>query len=433
MPRILRLLLLFLLTTSPAFAQLTAQGNEQVITYSGSTAFVVTNFPVANMTSPSGTNTFIMNVNPPPNSVRVYVSNDTATPCNNLTVSIASTGNTQLNSFNSNVGAWQSIQVQQGTSGFANSQTLTLPASGTVAVTSQPIIGSKIALFIVLGAACGGVNIDVQAVFGQFTSPASQVQGTVAQGANGAGINPLVCGGLDTGNLVRPCSMYNSASSTINEGYGLGIGMAANNTIFGFTGTVFPKNQGSGALGVALYATQAASGSNSVTLRSSNGTNTSCGFSGTTSESCNGLLVADVGYINNIGTQSITSTGTFSLGRYDGGFGSEAQFCRFDFGTTGGSGTTPTLDVYIQDSPDGVNFTDRIHFAQVTTTGSPTRAWATLDAAQGTATPTLYTNQTLAANTIVNGAIASQFRVAFVVGGTGSPTWNGVNVWMNCK
>lgn len=417
-----------------ARAQLTTTGGEITVPYSGTTATILSaNTPAANLNITSGTNTFLLSVNPVQNSVRLYVQNDTANSCANLQILIASTGNNNVTSFNSNVGAWQAVSTAIGTGGFSTTtQTFTLPATSTVAITTAPIIGGRIAVQLVLNPAnsCATTNLEAQAVFGVFTVPTSQVQGTVATGLNGAAVNPLVCGGLDTSNLVRPCGMYRSSDSLINELPGLAIGQAGS-TLTGNTQQVFPKNQGSGPLAVNISATTAAGGTNTSTLRTANGGGQiQCGSGN--GFTCGGLLISDSGFINNTGAQVVTTSTTFSLSRNDIGFGSEVQYCRLDFQTTGGSGTAPTLDVYFQDSPDGVNFTDRVHFAQVTTTGSATRAWATLSATAGTSTPTLYTNQTLAANTQVNGAMGNYFRVAYVTGGT-TPQWNGVQFTMNCK
>lgn len=428
------------LFVSPCFAQLTSKGKEQIVSYSGNTAAILNNKPVnPNLLTNTGTNTFIMNVNPPANAVRIYVSNETANACNNLTLSIASTGNNFFNSFNSFTFAWQTVQVA-GTGAFAASQALTLPANGTVAITSQPIIGNKIAIFLVLSAGCATTNVDMQAVFGSFSPPNSFVQGPVAPGASYTGFNPVVIGGVDLSGNVQNLTAYTPAGSG-NAGPGLGIGegnaplpLANNNAS---TRTDWPNGQTNGGpLAVGLMGVAPALSGWTIIPVMTNSTTAVCN---TTSFGCPGLYVADAGLVT-FSSQSVGSgTNTFLLAQDDLANGSVVQTCRIDASITNTAGTTPTLDLYIQDSPNNTNWTDRVHFPQVTT--GTQRLWTTLSGSQPQSSNsaavntlqaiTTYTDATLAANTVLQGSIGKYIRMKTVAAGT-SPAYT-VRVDLNCK
>ena len=436
--KIFSLFVLLLLCAAPALGQLTSQGNEQVISYSGATAFVLTNTPVnPNLLTSTGTNTFIMNVNPPTNSVRIYITNDTANACSNLTVSVASTGNTALNSFNSSVAAWQTVQVQTGSGAFVGSQPITLPASGTVAVTSQAIIGSKIAVFIVLSSGCNAplTSIDVQVVFGTFSPSLSQVQGLVANGATGTSINPVLVGGTDASGFARTVTVQNSGSTN-----GLTIGNisgGANSTYAG--AAVSPASPAQGPLMTLGFIERggATGGQAVINAPAAAFYPQACS---TNAEGCAGAYASDSGYmfINNF-TITTAGSSTRTLGNVDANQGAEVQTCRVEITATNTAGTTPTLDAYFQDSIDGTVFSDRIHFPQFTI--GTARYWATLSGhlppatnSGATSTPlpiVTPTTNTLAVNTLIQGAMGEKFQFSFVTGGT-TPAYNG-NIMINCK
>ena len=87
---------------------------------------------------------------------------------------------------------------------------------------------------------------------------------------------------------------------------------------------------------------------------------------------------------------------------------------------TAASGTTPTLDVYIQGSYDGVNWTDIGHFTQVTAAG---RRYLSIKPRQDTATTTATEDwaeqvRNLAAGSVRNIAAPCLIRADAVIGGT---------------
>lgn len=230
---------------APAQAQLVSQGNETVVPYSGFTAIIATNTPAQNFTQTTGTNTFILNATPS-NAVRVYLTNDTANACNSFQVTVATTAEQQLNSFNQNLAAWQVVPVINPLSGqFSNSTgVMSLPGNTTAVLTSAAIAGNKIAVIVNnTSGGCASTSVDVVAVFTPIaiTSPlisvggngsltngiSANVQGISAAGANATAINPILNGdaGSPVNTGVNTAGVDNvSASSTIVP--------------LGFTGTV---------------------------------------------------------------------------------------------------------------------------------------------------------------------------------------------------
>jgi hypothetical protein len=84
---------------------------------------------------------------------------------------------------------------------------------------------------------------------------------------------------------------------------------------------------------------------------------------------------------------------------------------------TAASGTTPTLDVYLQTSVDGTNWHDVGHFAQVTAAGI-----RFLRLVLGGAIPAVVEeaqkDASLAAGTVEHGPAGKQLRVKYVIAGT---------------
>jgi hypothetical protein len=415
-------LLAVLLGLAPAaLAQLVSQGNEQVVTYSPPTASVLVNSPVnPNLLVNTGTNTFILGVNPPTNAARIYITNDTVNACNNLTVSMASTGNNALNSFNANPQAWQSILVQSGSAAFGASAALTLPASGTVAVTSQPIIGSKIALFVVLSAGCATTNIDMQVVFGTFSPGLSAVTGVTPPGGNASGTAPVLIGGIDLGGLARSVNVIVDPSGGLQ---GIPIGGQGAGPGGTYANVRLPGNATDGPLAIYLYGETQSASTAPVNLAS--------GVCSSTAN-CSGIYAADPGFLNITTTPGITTSGqtvTFYLTPQGGVTHSTAETCQFATTIVNNAGTTPTLDVFIQDSLDGSNWDDRIHFNQATTGTS--RQAAGIAGTSANETVHAYTNHTIAAGTIVSGPIGPFLQAEFQVTGT-TPSYT-VTLAAYCK
>lgn len=421
-PWIITLLLLMTLLLFPgrSLAQLTSQGNEQVITYSGATAFVLTQQPVnPNLLVTTGTNTFIMAVNPPTNAARVYVTNDTANACSNLTISLASTGNSALNSFNQNVQAWQTVNVQSGTGGFGATAPITLPASGTVAITSQPIIGSRIAVFVVLSSACLTTTVDVQVVFGTFTPAIGSVQGVVAPGQPGSGVNPVLIGGTDVSNnarLYKACQDSVGVACANTGGYTMPIGAGGNTTSSEYnsaSANLSSPNAASGPLAVVTGGQLSNSVSGLVVSTYAGGNN----IAGSAQNSAPGQFETRAGFLRERVGLTVTSTlddSPTGVTVFVGNFSS----CFVTVKPTLNSGTSPTLNAYFQTGTDTTTFTDRISFTQFTASGNQYAGIAS----SASITPAIFTSGTLAAGTVVNGPIGPYLNMHFVAGGT-TPNW----------
>lgn len=165
-------LLFFLLAlASPAFGQLVSTGNEQVVQFlSPPSVNLLSNSPVnPNLLSGTGTNEFILSTQGLPNSVAsVFITNDTANPCNNLTISFGTTG-ANITSFNNSPGFWQPLGFQptQATAaGFVSSSgAITLPANATVKITTLTIAAKSLMIQLPLSSACPTTNIDVNIFF----------------------------------------------------------------------------------------------------------------------------------------------------------------------------------------------------------------------------------------------------------------------------
>lgn len=432
--RLFLLVLLFLILPVRSFAQLTSQGNEQIISYAGSTAFILNNSPVnPNLLVNTGTNTFIMNVNPPTNAVRIYLTNDTANACSNLTVSIASAGNNSLNSFNQNLPSWQSVQVQTGAAGsFAATAPITLPASGTVVVTSAPILGTKIAVFIVLSSGCATTNsMDVEAVFGTFTPATGFVQGVVAPGTSATSINPLLIGTKDsqTGLAVMAESISPTGETTSSRGLSVGGGNQGFGTTWTGNSVRAPAAVVDGPMAVTpVFPIGVNGGSPSLQPHAASMSHEPC----TSNCSMDALLVSDAGSFSTTANVTFTTTGQqislWNISSVGGTLNGEFQTCHFSLYVTAVSGTTPTMDVFIQDSGDNVSWDDRIHFPQIT---APIKYTAGIAGTSTNQPIAVVANRTIAANTIVSGPLDGFGQLVVVIGGT-SPSFT-TTIVTNCK
>lgn len=233
--RFLFALVLTVILCSGAWGQLISQGNEQQIIYSGYTAVLATNTPASNFAQTTGTNTFILNATPS-NAVRVYLTNDTANACNAFQITIATTAEQQLNSFNQNLQAWQIVPAINPVTGtFAtNTGALSLPGNSTVVITSAAIAGNKIAVIVNnTSGGCATTSVDVVAVFTPIaiTSPLisvggngaitpgniANVQGIASAGSNASAINPVLGGdiGQPVNTGINTAGVDNVSASSI--------------------------------------------------------------------------------------------------------------------------------------------------------------------------------------------------------------------------
>lgn len=418
----------------PASAQLTQQGQEKFLNCTSASCVLTTpGAPVnPNLLVNSGVNTFVIGVAPTTNAVRLYITNDTANSCNNITVSMASSGNSSISSFNSNPQAWQSLQVSAAGGAFVGSSPITLPSLGTVAVTSQPIIGTRVTIFVVLSVGCATTNVDIQAVFGTFSPPVSAVQGVVPAGGAASGENPILIAGKDVANNVRVATVIDhTVLGSQVDGLSIGGNDVSNGAQFGTFRT--PAGSGSGPLAVSsMYLTP--NGANTTQPRTSVGSLSGSCFNG---NSCTGLQVSDTGYDTTVSLGVSTGGGSIGLWQSDNfpvnnEAGSKFETCHFAAKSVNTGGTSPTVDVYIQDSGDGSQYDDRIHFGSLNGAVSvPVYQFAGIAGTSTNMAVHAPQDAVLASNTIVSGPIGMIGRMKIVTGGT-SPAYT-VTIQMSCK
>ena len=127
-------------------------------------------------------------------------------------------------------------------------------------------------------------------------------------------------------------------------------------------------------------------------------------------------------------TNSNVSTNTFQqlFGKEPTGLyiGDPSSFnsCTFDLITSNISGTTPTLNVYIQNQNETVNplNDDRISFTQATTGTAYQEATILLNSSS---VPHVLISKSLAAGTMATGKFTDEINLAWTVGGT-SPAYS---------
>lgn len=120
-------------------------------------------------------------------------------------------------------------------------------------------------------------------------------------------------------------------------------------------------------------------------------------------------------------TTAVTTNGTSATLNLSSLLGGEPDGAQFMLNATTMSGTTPTLDVYLQWSSDaGTTWWDFVHFAQVTTTGKQSALWTRRDNDGTGGTGVIATGDAvLGASKVIAAPInSSSFRVKWVISGT---------------
>src|SRR6267142_682256 len=208
-----------LLVAFPADAQLTPQGVEQPITYSGKVASLAVNTPALNFSVTTGVNTFILAAQPE-TAARIYIVNETSNACAAaFQISVATTSQKNIGSFNNNQQNWATVPIINTSGSYAaNSGIVAIPALGSVVITSSAIAGQNVAVFVVnTNGSCASTSIDVLVEFAtvSITSPlinvasgnnivqpglVANVQGIVPVGSNLNSVNPVAIGGKTPAN-----------------------------------------------------------------------------------------------------------------------------------------------------------------------------------------------------------------------------------------
>jgi hypothetical protein len=203
-----------------------------------------------------------------------------------------------------------------------------------------------------------------------------------------------------------------TADDGLTPGPGLAIGLGGSS--LGGTGGTFPNGQS--PLAVVLEAQQTNQSAFDIPVQASNG---NCLL---TTSNCNGIFTVSSGYgkqatVTNQGVNlNANLWGAVGTGITDRGV---LQECWFSVQVTSASGTTPTLDVYLQDGPDGSAFNDRAHLPQFTTTGS---AAGGISGGGVGFTPAAFQSGLLAAGSKIDGPIGPYGNLFFKIGGT-SPSF----------
>lgn len=341
--------------------------------------------------------------------VCVFVENLNPTNPHTVTLAAFQTGNPSNRQFSGNTGEWVQVSVLNP---FASVPAHTVNASFFSAT------GAANVTITVSGAvAAGGGSPDTANIFAtQSNNGTCGATGgaTLVQGSQSPGTalitNPVISAGvLNSPTDVEPFPLTGTTSDWgLEEGFSAGIGSTISNyRLFGLNGT------SSAAMGVEMFPYFAGSGG--AEPLGGNPTPTGSGFSGTVP---NSAFVQNAGQSFTL-TQTVTNNSTGSIASTANPQGVH-RGCQFILKVNGSiTGTSPTLDVFIQDSIDGSVWDDRVHFAQLisTSTGSFVAAINV-----GSFVPRATTDATLAAGTIADGQLAPFLRAKFVVSGT-SPSF----------
>lgn len=379
--------------------------------------------------------TYILTPVSPEVGVCFYVVNNNPTNAHPFTAQVFQTSDGGVLDFTNNQGKYSSITI----TGLPAS----VPALSVGAGFSGTTAAAQIAFKFTASGALGGSPDTADLFFVQTTSPSCgaagagilSVQGAIADGTAFGSTNPLVIGGKTSANSSSPLvaktltALGENANDIAGGGVynvvGLAIGAGGLNQLGSFTALTLPNN---GPMASALFAVKADTSSppSQYLVQSANG-----GVPGQlTGRSLGGLLVNENGAsvltspaaVNSNGSQIVTVNGFYS-GTFD------SCFVTVTTGTP--TGTTPTLDVYFQTSTDGTNWTDRIHFTQITGTVATQKQFAGIAGASTGITPTTMTDKTLAAGTKIDGPIGSSIQFTWVIGGT-TPSFPSTVFGANC-
>ena len=367
--------------------------------------------------------TYVLVPKSPNTSICLYVVNNNPTNSHGFTVTASQTGDSQVADFSNNQARFNpALSINLPTSA---------PFSSMVSGFIQSTAAAKIAIRFSGSGFAGGTPDTADVFLVQTTagtcgssSTALLVQGPTAPGGTLL-LNPFPIAGVDLSNIVRTITAEVAGSDGSRN-----LQVAKNSSSVGtdLGGTSVMAN---GALAANVYAPDAGQIANH-TINSSLNTTPATGPLGAPGRA---LLTHNSGYTGS-DSRLIGSAGTTNISlNIPNGQSTAPKFvgtnlaCEFSLISTGGTGTTPTLDVFIQDSDDNVNFDDRIHFNQVTTAASTQRAGIF---ALAHLAPAAYTAGTLAAGSSIDGPIKANLRVSYVAGGT-TPNFSSVAVTVTCN
>jgi hypothetical protein len=322
-------------------------------------------------------------------------------------------------------------------------QLITIPASPCV----SPLVGYT------QGTSTG--NMTIEYIFsagfagagGTSSTSLTSTTGCVADGTSTATCNPIVIGGKTSPGSSSPgvakfATVLGENANDLSVGnynvLGLAVGAGNVNPQGNFTGVTAPNV---GPMVVAAHGIRPdlSTGTTApITSTTAQGGAYGVTGAGIANNSLPGLMVNNNGFAFLNTATSITASGNVPVELSPSWNYGVHDECRVSVTTGTPTGTAPTLDVYFQDSLDGTNFSDRVHFTQITTTASTQKQTAAVSAitVNGvtplTTAPIQIQSQTIAAATIVNGPIAGWLRFSYVIGGSASPTFPSTQFGVVC-
>lgn len=369
--------------------------------------------------------TYVLTPQTPQTSLCLYVVNNNPTNSHSFSLSMFQTADPRVPDYSNNQGRYAPVTVVGSPSPIA--------ANSMGSAFGQTSAAAKVA-FVLSGSSTAGGSPDTADIFVVQTTSgfcgaaagATPVQGPALVGATTGLGNPVLIGGLDNGPSPRFAQVIAHGTQGNLQFDGLAIGDGGIGVQGVYSGVTLPAGSGAGPMAVALYGVDRLG-------RAAPVAELAAGCSAGSS-ACSALYTRNAGYLFYQPGVGISSSGqAFTLWGPSNLNGVSFQSCRFDLQIGGISGTGATLDAYVQDSVDGNAWTDRVHFAQVVQGGSPILAqWAGVNATGKTGVvPVTYTDHTLAVSTVVDGPIATNGQIYFVVGGT-APSFN-VTVTVTCN
>lgn len=356
----------------------------------------------------------------PNTGVCIFIENQNPTSSHSYTLAAYETGNKSNTNFAGNTTKWVLATLLNPTSSVA--------ANGISASFFNATGAANVAITVTGAVSASGSPDTVNIFATQSNTPTCGATGGayLMQGAQSPGTAPItnpiyISGQLNSPNQIQPVQLTGSSGDFgLQLGFSGGIGSQISNfRLFGLNGST------NAALATGIFPYCAGGGCPLGDPLGGAPMPTSTGFSGTIPFTASTQNVGQTALI----TQTVTSSGQpllFSTANPQ----AVHRTCQFVLDITGTiAGTSPTLDVYIQDSVDGTVWDDRVHFAQLT--GVSSGAFVA-SVGTGSITPRATTDATLAAGTVADGIpIAPFIRAKFVVGGT-SPSFP-IKLWGACQ
>lgn len=354
--------------------------------------------------------TYVFVPNSPNASVCIYVVNNNATSAHTFTAQTFQSADSSVGNYSSNTGRFSAVPLV--------SMPASVPAAQMVSGFTQSTAAAKVAIKF-SGATTQAGSPDTADIFLVQTtsgtcgsaSTATFVQGTTAVGAAVTG-NPFLIGGKDlSGNAQfymiaksgdAPGSNYDSMPIGALGGSSAGIGSST-------AVQTLPKGSPAGPLAVAPSGVRASSGASMTNFFVGDGSSASA------AANAPGQFTTNSGFFKSATGLTINSTGQNIAVFTPPGTGVYTA-CYVTIDLTNTAGTTPTIDSYFQTANDGANWTDRIHFAQLTT--GTQHQYAGISNVAGGIVPANTQDRALGVSLKVDGPIGFFGRFVFVVTGT---------------